>query len=429
MLLNRTRDVFVAGACYWLIAGMPALADTDAAAAQDHLRAADQAYRDGDYAGFTASLETATVLNPYSLYTRYNLACGYARTGRHAEALEILQDLVDARIDFGMAGDADLESLHDNPEFTRLVQTLERRLQPVSVSEHRLTLDQLGLIPEGIAYDPDSGRTFLGSMRNGDIFVIDDGGQLSKFATVQHDGKLAAIGLSVDGPRNILWAVGTSFNLVEDFDPEAPVVSGVFGFDLVSGQLRDKFIADKPTNGFNDVAIAPSGDIYLSGDALSVIRTGNAAIETIATSMQIYGSNGIAVRPDGDQIFVSSYPVGIAAVHPQTGESRLLDAPDEVSLYGIDGLYWYEGDLIGVQNGVQPWRLIRMQLNEEQTAVTSVRLIEFANEDLTPTTGVIVGDVIHYVGQGPQPDSVPTQFPDAIARFAGKTIVMTAPLN
>lgn len=429
MSVRKHDDFFVAAICCLMFATVPALAQTDAAAAQDHLRAADQAYRDGDYEGFTTSLETATALNPFSLYTRYNLACGYARTGREAQALEILRELVDARIEFGMADDEDLESLHDNAEFNRLVKTLERNLQPVSVSEHRFTLDQLGLIPEGIAYDPDSGRTFLGSMRSGDIFVIDDDGQLSKFATVQHDGKLAAIGLAVDGPRNILWAVGASFDLVEDFDPDAPVRSGAFGFDLVSGQLREKFIADNPTNGFNDVTVATSGDIFLSGDVLSIIRTGSTTIEAINTSMQIYGSNGIAVRPDGRRIFVSSYPVGIAAVHPETGESRWLDAPDDVSMYGIDGLYWYEGDLIGVQNGVQPWRLIRMQLNDGQTAITNVRLIEFANDDVTPTTGAIVRDMIHYVGQGPRPDSVPTQFPDAMVRFAGKTIVMTAPLN
>ena len=429
MSLNRAREVFVAGACYLLVAGMPAVADTDAAAAQVHLRAANQAYRDGDYEGFTASLETAAALNPFSLYARYNLACGYARTGRDAAALEILQGLVDARIDFGMARDADLQSLHDNPQFTRLVETLERNLQPVSVSKHRFTLDQLGLIPEGIAYDPISGRIFLGSMRGGDIFVVDADGQLSKFATVQHQGKLAAIGLTVDVPRELLWAVGASLDLVEDYDAEAPLRSGAFGFDLVTGQLREKYMADNPTNGFNDVAVAPSGDIYLSGDALSVIRTGGTTIETIDTSMPVYGSNGITVAPDGKRIFVSSYPVGIAAVHPESGKSYWLDAPDDVSLYGIDGLYWYAGDLIGVQNGVQPWRLIRMQLNEEQTIVTNVRLIEFANEDVTPTTGAIVGDIIHYVGQGPQPESVPGQFPDAIARFAGKTAVMTAPLN
>ena len=314
-------------------------------------------------------------------------------------------------------------------EFSRLVDTLERKLQPVLVSEHRFTIDQLGLIPEGIAIDQESGRTFVGSMRSGDIYVVDAGGQLSKFATVQHDGKLAAIGLTVDVPRSMLWAVGTSSRLVEDFDADAPVRAGVFGFDLATGQLREKFMAETPTNGFNDVAIAPSGDIFLSGDALSIIRMGSTTIEAIDTSMQIYSSNGIAVRPDGKRLFTSSYPVGIAAVHPETGESYWLEAPADVSLYGIDGLYWYEGDLIGVQNGIQPWRLIRMQLNDEQTAITHVRLIEFANEDMTPTTGAIIGDVIHYVGQGPQPDSVPLQFPEALAQFTGKTIVMTAPLN
>jgi len=430
-LMHRSDPIvnFLAGICCLLLISFPALAQTDAAAAQAHLRAADQAYRDGNYEEFTASLETAVALNPFSLFTRYNLARGYARTGRNAEALEILQDLVAARIDFDMAEDEDLEPLRDNPEFSRLVVTLEHNLQPVLVSEHRFTIDQLGLIPEGIAIDHESGRTFVGSMRSGDIYIVDAAGQLSKFATVRHDGKLAAIGLAVDAPRSMLWAVGTSTWLVEDFDPDAPVRAGAFGFDLATGQLREKFMAENPTNGFNDVAIAPSGDIFLSGDALSIIRAGSTAIETIDTSMQIYGSNGIAVRPDGKRLFASSYPVGIAAVHLETGDSYWLEAPADVSLYGIDGLYWYEGDLIGVQNGVQPWRLIRMQLNDEQTAITHVRLIEFASEDMTPTTGAIVGDVIHYVGQGPQGDSVPLQFPEAIAQFAGKTIVMTAPLN
>ena len=61
--------------------------------------------------------------------------------------------------------------------------------------------------------------------------------------------------------------------------------------------------------------------------------------------------------------------------------------------------------------------------------MTRSRLIEFANEDLTPTTGAIEGDRIHFVGQGPRPESLPMHFPDAMAEFAGKTIVMTAPLN
>ena len=426
---KRAKLILFSGIAWLLLAGSPVLAQTNAAAAQGHLRTADQAYRDGDYAGFTASLETAVALNPFSLPTQYNLACGYARTGREEEALTILRNLVAARVDFGMAADEDLASLHGNPQFKRLVSELDASLQPVSASEHHFTLDQLGLIPEGIAHDSKTDRLFFGSMRTGDVFVIDGSKQLSKFATVRHEGKLAAIGMSVDHRANTLWVVGSSSFLVEDFDEDAPARNGVFGFDLDSGDLVTKFIADESLENFNDVVVGTNGELYVSGSALSVIRSGGEEIEPIDTSLPIFGSNGIAVRPDGKRIFVSSYPVGIAAVNPETGESQWLATPENISLYGVDGLYWYEGDLVGVQNGVRPWRLLRMELNAEQNTVTNVRLIEFANDDVTATTGAIVGDVIHYIGQGPGASSVPGHFPDAIAQFAGKTVVMTAPLN
>ena len=429
MRTKLTLRLLVLAFCLAHLPAAPAWAQADVAAAQIHLREAGQAYREGDFIGFTNSLETALDLNPASLATRYNLACAYARTDRNDEALRLLQGLVDARVDYGMGDDPDLASLHGNAEFDEMLRTLDNNLQPVSASTHRFTLDQLGLIPEGIAIDQATSRTFLGSMRNGDIFVIDAAGQMSKFANVADHGKMAAIGLFVDVERKVLWAVGATFNLVEDFDPEAPARSGVFGFNLTNGQLEHQYMADEPGNGFNDVTVAPSGDLYLSGDALSVVRDGSDVIQPVKSTQKIFGSNGVAITPDGDRLFVTSYPVGIATVDLSNGETVWLEAPGGATLYGIDGLYWYEGDLVGVQNGVNPWRLVRLQLNKSQTAITNIRMIEFANENITPTTGAIVGDIIHYVGQGPQPEVIPGHFAENLAPFLGETIVMTAPLN
>lgn len=377
----------------------------------------------------TVALESAAELNPFSLYTRYNLACAYARTGRDAESLDILRGLVAERIDFGMEDDADLESLHENPEFIQLVTSLEQRIQPIRASTHRFTFAEPGLIPEGIAYDAATSRLFVGSMRSGVIYVVDAENRSSEFAAVEHAGKLAAIGLEVDNARGILWAIGSAFDTVEGFDADAPMRTGVFGFDLESGELRHKVIGDESFTGFNDVTVAPWGDIYLSGTEAGIVRKGSGVVESLETSMPIYGSNGITFSADGKHLFLSSYPVGIAVINVRTGEAKWLQAPADTTLYGIDGLYWHEGDLVAVQNGVNPWRLIRMKLDESLTKVTGVRLIEFANDDIGPTTGAIDGDVIHYVGHGPQPDSVPDGFPAALAGFAGKTIVMTAPLN
>ena len=407
----------------------PATAQIDVAASQTHRQAAFEAYDAGDFDGFTHSLEAALELNPGSLRTRYDLACGYALTGRADEALELLGQLARQKVDFGMVDDEDLESLHDLSGFHALVESLERAIEPISNSELRFELEQYGLIPEGIAVDTETGRTFLGSMRSGDILVVDSDGRLSKFATVAHDGALAAIGLAVDDNRELLWAVGAAFGTVENFDPEAPPKTGVFGFDLTTGREQHKYIADTSVRGLNDVTVGPAGDLFVSGTVLSRVRPGGDRLEAVDTDIQIVGANGVAASPDGRDLFVSSYPVGLARIDLGSGKVVFLDLPADTTSYGIDGLYWYEGGLVGVQNGVRPWRLVRMTLSEDRDTVTAVRMIEYANDYVTATTGAIVGNVIHYVGQGPDPEDPPSHFPENLRQFLGKTVVMTAPLD
>jgi hypothetical protein len=72
---------------------------------------------------------------------------------------------------------------------------------------------------------------------------------------------------------------------------------------------------------------------------------------------------------------------------------------------------------------------VRLELNDDMTAVSAATVIEFANAAMTATTGVIVGDTIHYVGRGPAPEFPPGQFPPALGPELGKTVIMTAPLD
>jgi len=406
-----------------------AAAEHPVAEAQRHQREANIAYQAGDYEGFTRSMERAHELNPASFPTKYNLACGYARSGRSAEALELLEQLAAAQVDFGMADDPDLASLRELPRFQELVATLAASIEPINNSTVLLTIEQLGLSPEGIAFDAASSRLFIGSMRNGNIYAIDAAGNYAKFAGVGHLGPYAAIGLTVDSDRNLLWAIGTWFFMAEGFDAEDPMPSGLFGFDLASGELVRQYFVDQSVEGLNDVAVAPDGDVYVSGNVLHVLRSGTDKLQPVAVSPAPFGANGLTFEPQGETLFISSYPVGIGAIDVDTGKLRYLDAPADRPLYGIDGLYWHEGDLIGIQNGIQPWRLLRMELNHGMTAVTNVRVIEFANQALTPTTGAIDAGRIYYVGQGPAPENPPSQFPGSMAPFLGKTVIMTAPLD
>ncbi len=406
-----------------------AVAQEGVAASQQHLRDANQARKAGDFESFTRSLEIALQLNPDSLYTRYNLARGYAHTGQVDRALAMLEWLTSARIDFDMADDPAFAAIADNPRFKQLVAQLAVNTQPMIISKAHLSIPRLDLFPEGIAWDGAGQRLFIGSMRNGDVYLLENGGGYSKFASVSQTVPLAAIGMTVDTDRRLLWVIGAGSSLVEGFNAEEPVVSGVFGFDLASGELRHAHTRNDVGFGYNDVTLAPNGDLYLSGSELGFLPRDGDAIQTLATSAPVFGSNGIVVTADGKNLITSSYPAGVAVIRLADGHTNFLRAPEHVALYGIDGMYLYNGDLIAVQYGAPPWRLMRFQLNDELSAITHAKVLEIANSRLWATTGAIVGNEIYLVGQGPVPESPPEHIPANLHELLGETVVVTATLD
>ena len=74
-------------------------------------------------------LQTAVALRPNDGNTLYNAACTYGILTRNAEALDTLKKALAAG--YGnlnwAARDADLDCLHDNPEFQKLVGLSDER--------------------------------------------------------------------------------------------------------------------------------------------------------------------------------------------------------------------------------------------------------------------------------------------------------------
>ena len=83
-------------------------------------RRALEAHRAGNYQLFA---DMMALVGRYSQQDVdvYNLACGYALTGRGEEALDLLEQLVDRGADFGMAHDHDFEAIRDTPRFRSLL--------------------------------------------------------------------------------------------------------------------------------------------------------------------------------------------------------------------------------------------------------------------------------------------------------------------
>jgi len=398
----------------------------------EYRQRAIDAYREGDHENFIKYTQMSLEIVPKSKVNQYNLACGYALKGDEENALKILEKLTKDGIDFGIADDPDFKSLHDNPEFQQIVKYVNERNTPIQTGEIFFKTEQIDLGPEGIASDPRNGNLYFGSMRHGDIYLLDGNKNQFNFTSVDHGSPLSVVGMEVDTFRNTLWAVGRHFHLQAKPDSAKRGLTGIFGFDLNSGELQKKIIYSERHHGFgfNDLTISSKGDIYITGGALYMIGAGSDKIEKVIPEGAIFGTNGLTLSEDEKYLFVADYPTGVIKVALDDFTYEYISHPDTVSTVGVDGLYYYNNSLVAVQNIYNPWRLVRWYLNSEETSIDSIKIIERSDENIAEgMTGAILGGYIYMIGRGHQPKSIPGFIADHAAQIIGNTIILKAPLE
>jgi hypothetical protein len=107
---------------------------------------------------------------------------------------------------------------------------------------------------------------------------------------------------------------------------------------------------------------------------------------------------GIALGADGRQLYLADYANGLWQVDLATRTPRLLAPPAHATLFGLDGLYAVPGGLIAVQNGVNPQRVIRLDLAADDTPAT-IRVLAAGHAAMTDLgLGQVVGGHFEFIG-------------------------------
>lgn len=286
--------------------------------------------------------------------------------------------------------------------FASIVLSILFATEPVVRSTTAFLLDK-ELIPENIAYDPQTRAFFVGSMYKAKIIRIAPDGKVTDFVPSRRDGLLSVVGMKVDVKRRELWANAGNFNdrpPLQTPDPESRGKGAVFVFDLDTGKTKGKYAAPGGKVWFNDLVVTPNGDVYAtSGDQIWRHRRGSETIEPYLRQPDAF-FNGIAITPDGKTLFAASHETGVMRIDLSTKAVSPLEMPAVGSLAGIDGLYVHGNSLIAIQNGTDPMRVVRAWLDPAMKRVTRIEVLEQGHPlwDI-PLTGTIVGNDLYYVAR------------------------------
>jgi hypothetical protein len=323
-------------------------------------------------------LQTILTARPNDPAALFNLALDYAAIGDGAKALNLLERMAEAHTGMDPTPPAGrpFKSIAADPRFQSLVAKIEKENPPVMRSTTALIIRERDLFPEGIAYDPIDKIFYVSSIKR-KILAVSVDGSAKDFKTSGQDGLGETLGMKVDTKRRMLWVVTDFFAQDEQGKTERP---GVFQYDLKAGSLRFKHLLPRNTRGFlNDVALSSTGEAFITNtETGEVLRASpdHDGLEPFLPPNAVTQANGIVVSSDDKLLFVAGW-IGVARVDIATRYVQLLAKPHNVADANIDGLYFYKGALVGIQNpDVHPGRVMRYYLNPAGSTIERAEVLE-----------------------------------------------------
>ncbi|HZJ56415.1 MAG TPA: hypothetical protein VFD38_19890, partial [Myxococcaceae bacterium] len=288
--------------------------------------------------------------------------------------------------------------LWGDPVFEELVRDIRARNPPVLSSQPAYVLAQPGLFPEGMAFDGRTGRVYAGSTQR--IVWTDRSGTLHDLVPRGAGGLGFVAGVKVDAARERLCvASAASFGPGRDLPG---TVTGILCFALDDGRhLRTLRLPEGRQGFLNDLTIDPrSGTLYTSNTSTGAVMRAtlrDTVLRELLPDGAVPGANGIVLDSTGRLLFVAG-DEGITRVELRTGKAARLRRTGPIVDGSIDGLYFWHGALVAIQNGVHPGRVVRFQLDPELKTLERSEILEaYAPWIESPTTGAIDGDSLLYL--------------------------------
>jgi sugar lactone lactonase YvrE len=372
-------------------------------------RQALSAYNEHDYGEYLRTMREINDLRRNHPRVIYMLAGACALGGEGDEALAWLNALADMGLVADPQGDPDFDSIKNTDPFEAVVGRLSANAEPVGRSDVAFRIPHARLIPEGIAYDPLSGRFYVGSIYERAIVEIipneesaanegQEAHEVRGFATWERgDGLWSVFGMRVDPARRTLWACTAAIEQSPGVEASELGYAGVFKYDLSSRLVIERYILSNARGKhlFGDMTISRAGDVYVTDSIDRAIyridgRTGT--FERWMDPNPLFSSpQGISFDDEEHYLFVADYSYGIFRVGVEDREVRPLPYPDDLAVLGVDGIAYYGDGLIAIQNGVRPNRVIRLHLSSKQDRITGWETLEANHPEFDePTLGIVV---------------------------------------
>lgn len=360
---------------------------------QESMEAAGRAYQAQAWPALNDALDAAQSARPYSLYVYRNRILARMLAGRENEALMLAAKAAERGLVLDLSGHPAFDELAALDGFESVSARMLANAEPLGAGAAMIEFPETGLLPEAIAFDR-KGTLYIGGVRNGAIMKERrDGENLAPVATAPG----GVFDLEIRGRK--VWAAVNNRLAYKDADAAAPFAA-IMIFDAKTGDTLSDIRIGEDGAMLGDLEVAKDGTAYAS-DSLTPriyrLGPGGGAPKLFAEDPRFVNLQGIALDEKNRRLFVADYLAGLFIVDLETGAVSHIDNQADAHLGGIDGLYYHDDALIGIQNGTSPQRVVRIALDGAGAAVSLEVLHQNLDGWNEPTHGAMLGKTFHYI--------------------------------
>jgi hypothetical protein len=315
----------------------------------------------------------------------------FLKEKRKAEAKAALLDYLRRGNLLDLAKNAEFNAIWDSD----LENQLQTNQTTVGDMEGLTALKGFHIV-EGLAYAPERSQLYLSSIHDGKVILTSPEGARD---VIDFRPGVAAWGLGLRD--DVLWASTVHSRQTVGYDPAKPVSSKLVAFSAMDGKIVST-VTDpaEPDREFGHLLLGRD-DLYVAdtahGEVLRLTGYGKE-LEVLIPEGYMDSPQGLAENADATALMVTDFISGLYRVDLTTGEMTRLLPPADGNLLGITSLSRYGDDLIAVQNGLKPNRILRLHMSADWSQVEKVETLLRSPKLLSqPSQGVVAGEEFVFV--------------------------------
>lgn len=352
---------------------------------------------------FIWTLRRVAELMPNSGDLRLQLAMAYAKKDDKTNAYDTLIRMQIQGFGYDIAKDPRFDLIHGTKVWDYLVANLQANAKQFGEGKTAFELAKGDHLYDSLAWDPKRSELLVGSAREGKVQLVDTSGRLTDFiAADAENGLLGIDALSVDAAHGKLYVASSSTAIYKGFSADNAGQASIAEFDLASGKFVKKytFAKNDGAHRLSSLVAGSDGQVYAAdGARRQVFKLDGGALKEILVNPKLTFISALALSGDNRTLYIADFALGIfgydltkaQAFEPRYNQSNLV-------LGGIVGMYWFDGTLAIVENGMVPKRVMRLKLSADGRSIDSAMPLDAAQPafaNLGP--GTVAGEKLYFL--------------------------------